>query len=263
MIHADLLGGRARLTPDKTALVCVPQGTRFTFDERARRLAVVPQRMMSWNAYNTMLCRQPREDDVSPVFTPLYHAGGLGAFLTPMVAIGGTIVLHAGFDVSEIWQTIERERCTVVLGVPTIYRLMMDAPEFEHVDLSHIRLLISGGAPLPLYIIDAYQRRGGVVKQGYGLTEVGVNCFAMTVEESALKQGSIGKPLMSPRRSWPPMTGARSQRVKLASCCRIPRSETRPSWAFRMRRGARWEPRSSCCARNGRCRQMIWARSWP
>jgi fatty-acyl-CoA synthase len=55
---------------------------------------------------------------------------------------------------------------------------------------------MSGGAPLPLFIIDAYQRRGVVFKQGYGLTEVGVNCFSMTIEESVRKAGSIGKPMM-------------------------------------------------------------------
>ena len=72
----------------------------------------------------------------------------------------------------------------------------MEAPEFKTVDLSHVRWLISGGAPLPLYIIEAYQQRGVVFKQGYGLTEVGVNCFSMTVEESVRKKGSIGKPMM-------------------------------------------------------------------
>ncbi len=157
---------------------------------------MVPHRMVAWNGYNTVLGWQLREDDVSPIFTPLYHAGGLGAFLLPIFAIGGTIVLHAGFDAAEIWRVMERERCTVVLGVPTIYKLLMDAPEFERADLSSVRWLISGGAPLPLYIIEAYQRRGVVFKQGYGLTEVGVNCFAMTVEESIRKKGSIGKPLM-------------------------------------------------------------------
>jgi fatty-acyl-CoA synthase len=157
---------------------------------------VVPHRMVSWNGYNTAMCWQLREDDVSPIFTPLYHAGALGAFLTPIMAIGGTVVLHAGFDVGEIWDTIARERCTVVLGVPTIYKLLMEAPQFANVDLSSVRWLISGGAPLPLYIIEAYQRRGVVFKQGYGMTEVGVNCFAMTVEESVRKKGSIGKPLM-------------------------------------------------------------------
>ncbi|HWQ03222.1 MAG TPA: AMP-binding protein, partial [Candidatus Nitrosotenuis sp.] len=156
----------------------------------------IPHRMVAWNGYNTAVCWQLREDDVSPIFTPLYHAGGLGAFLVPIFTIGGTMVLHRGFNASEIWCTMEKEKCTVVLGVPTIYKLLMDAPEFATTDLSHVRWFISGGAPLPMYIIEAYQRRGVVFKQGYGLTEVGVNCFSMTTEESVRKAGSIGKPLM-------------------------------------------------------------------
>jgi fatty-acyl-CoA synthase len=133
---------------------------------------------------------------VSPVFTPLYHAGGLGAFLVPILAAGGTVVLHAGFDPAEVWATMARERCTVVLGVPTIWKMLLEHPSFEAADLSSIRWLISGGAPLPLYLIEAYQERGIVFKQGFGLTEVGVNCFAMSVEESVAKKGSIGRPLM-------------------------------------------------------------------
>jgi fatty-acyl-CoA synthase len=84
----------------------------------------------------------------------------------------------------------------VVLGVPTIWKILMDAPEFASVDLSHVRWLASGGAPLPLYLIEAYQKRGVVFRQGYGLTEVGVNCFAMSDEDSVRKKGSIGRPLM-------------------------------------------------------------------
>lgn len=157
---------------------------------------MIPHRMVAWNGYNTVVGWQLREDDVSPIFTPLYHAGGLGAFLIPIFTIGGTILLHRGFDPSEIWRMIEKEKCTVVLGVPTIYKLLMEAPEFQQVSLSHVRWFISGGAPLPLYLIEAYQKRGVVFKQGYGLTEVGVNCFSMTTEESRRKAGSIGKPLM-------------------------------------------------------------------
>jgi fatty-acyl-CoA synthase len=157
---------------------------------------MTPHRMVGWNAYNTVVSWQLREDDCSSIFTPLYHAGGLGAFLMPIFAIGGTIVLHTGFDASEVWRTIEKERCTVILGVPTIFKLLMEAPEFQTANLQHIRYFISGGAPLPLYIIEAYQKRGVVFKQGYGLTEVGVNCFAMTVEDSTRKAGSIGRPLM-------------------------------------------------------------------
>ena len=157
---------------------------------------IIPHRMVTWNGYNTVASWQLREEDISPIFTPLYHAGALGAFLVPIFTIGGTIVLHRGFEPAEVWRTIEQERCTVVLGVPTIWKLLMEAPEFQSVDLSHVRWLCSGGAPLPEYLIDAYQRRGVVFKQGYGLTEVGVNCFAMTVDDSVRKKGSIGKPLM-------------------------------------------------------------------
>lgn len=157
---------------------------------------VIPHRMLAWNAYNTAVCWQLGEGDVSPLFTPLYHAGGLAAFLLPILAVGGTVVLHQRFDPGEVWRVIERERCTVVMGVPTIHKMLMEAPEFATADVSGLRWLISGGAPLPLYILETFQRRGLVLKQGYGLTEVGVNCFSMTVEESVCKAGSIGRPLM-------------------------------------------------------------------
>jgi len=157
---------------------------------------MIPKRQLYWNGYNTVINWGLREDDVSPIFTPLYHAGGLAAFCIPIFCAGGTIVLHKSFDESEVWRTIEKERCTVVLGVPTIWKLLMDAPEFASVDLSHVRWLISGGAPLPQSLIDAYQKRGVVFKQGYGMTEVGVNCFTMTVEDSFRKPGSIGKPML-------------------------------------------------------------------
>ncbi len=157
---------------------------------------MIPHRQVAWNGYNTVCSWQLRSDDVSQIFTPLYHAGGLMAFLVPIFTVGGTIVLHRGFDAAEIWATIARERCTVVLGVPTIWKLLAEAPEFAAADLSSLRTLYSGGAPLPTWIAELYQRRGLVFKQGYGMTEVGVNCFAMTVEDSVRKLGSIGKPMM-------------------------------------------------------------------
>jgi fatty-acyl-CoA synthase len=157
---------------------------------------MIPHRQVAWNGYNTVCSWQLRSDDISQIFTPLYHAGGLMAFLVPIFTVGGTIVLHRGFDAAEIWATIGRERCTVVLGVPTIWKLLAEAPEFAVADLASLRTLYSGGAPLPTWIAELYQRRGLVFKQGYGMTEVGVNCFAMSVEDSVRKLGSIGKPMM-------------------------------------------------------------------
>jgi len=157
---------------------------------------MIPHRQLLWNGYSTITNWGLREDDIAPIFTPLYHAGGVAVFLIPLFLLGGTIVLHRGFDVAEVWETIERERCTIVLGVPTIWKMLLDAPQFATVDLRHVRWFISGGAPLPAYLIDAYAQRGVTLKQGYGLTEVGVNCFTMTIEDARNKPGSIGRPMM-------------------------------------------------------------------
>ncbi|MFB3815737.1 MAG: class I adenylate-forming enzyme family protein [Terriglobales bacterium] len=157
---------------------------------------IIPHRMVAWNAFNTVVSWQLRDTDISPIFTPLYHAGGLAVSLTAMFLIGGTVILHEHFDASEVLRTIAAERCTIMFGVPTTFKMLMEAPEFPTTDLGSLRWCISGGAPLPLYIIETWQKRGIVFKQGYGLTEVGVNCFAMTTEESMRKAGSIGKPMM-------------------------------------------------------------------
>jgi fatty-acyl-CoA synthase len=157
---------------------------------------MIPRRQLWWNGYNTVVNWDLRFDDISPLYTPIYHAGGLAAFTIPIFCAGGTMVLHRGFNPSEVWETIGKERCTAVLGVPTIWKMLMDAPEFATADLSHVRWFISGGAPLPQYLIEAYQKRGVVFRQGYGMTEVGVNCFTMTNDDSFRKPGSIGKPMM-------------------------------------------------------------------
>jgi fatty-acyl-CoA synthase len=157
---------------------------------------MIPRRQLYWNGYNTAICWDLSSDDIAPVFTPIYHAGGLAVFMIPLFCVGGTVVLHKGFDTTEVWRTISAERCTVVLGVPTIWKMLLESPHFADVDLSHVRWFISGGAPLPQYLIEAYRRRGVSLKQGYGMTEVGVNCFTMTVEEAARKSGSIGRPMM-------------------------------------------------------------------
>jgi fatty-acyl-CoA synthase len=157
---------------------------------------MIPQRMVAFNGYNTAVNWQLTGDDISSIFTPLYHAGGLGAFLVPIFTAGGTIVLHHGFDAAEILKTIAAERCTVILAVPTILKMLLEHREFERVDVSCVRWFISGGAPLPQYLIDACKRASVPLKQGYGLTEVGVNCFSMSLEESVAKAGSIGKPMI-------------------------------------------------------------------
>ncbi|GAB4576040.1 MAG: long-chain fatty acid--CoA ligase [Anaerolineae bacterium] len=158
--------------------------------------AMIPHRQVLWNCLNTIGSWGLTEDDVSPIFTPLFHAGGLFAFMTPILYIGGRIVLARQFDVEESLRTIEQERCTVILGVPTLFQMWRNSPAYAAADFSHVHFFISGGAPCPPELINAWREEKGVVfRQGYGLTEVGANCFSMTNEESMRKVGSVGKPI--------------------------------------------------------------------
>ncbi len=186
--------GRFRVTrcaPEDVYCLLYTSGT--TGDPKG---VMIPHRMVAFNGYNTAACWGLRDDDVAPVFTPMYHAGGLSVFLVPIFVVGGKVVLHERFEAAEVWRGMVEEGATVVFGVPTTFKMLMESPEFATAELGRVRWLISGGAPLPAYIAEAYRRRAIVFKQGYGLTEVGVNCFAMTAEDAERKQGSIGKPLM-------------------------------------------------------------------
>jgi fatty-acyl-CoA synthase len=158
--------------------------------------AIIPHRQVLWNCINTATSWGITEDDVSPVFTPLFHAGGLFAFLTPLFYLGGRIILSMGFDPLETLHVIQEEKCSVILGVPTLFQMWLDAEGFDQIDFSHVRFFISGGAPCPVPLMEEWRRRTGTVfRQGYGLSEVGPNCFSMTNDESGPKSGSVGKPI--------------------------------------------------------------------
>jgi fatty-acyl-CoA synthase len=195
---------RPPLDPEDTYAILYTSGTTGR-----PKGAMIPHRQILWNAINTIASWGLNERDVSPVFTPLFHAGGLFAFLTPLFYIGGRILLFRTFDLDAIFRAILDEECTVVLGVPTIYRMFMNHPGFARADFGHVRFFISGGAPLPPELAQEWlAAKGGVFRQGYGLTEVGANCFSMTDEESVSKLGSVGKPIFhSKMRLVNPDTG--------------------------------------------------------
>jgi len=158
--------------------------------------AILPHRQIFWNAVNTVISWGLSEKDVSPILTPMFHSGGLFVFLVPLFYAGGRIVTARNFDPDASLQVIVDEKCTVILGVPTLFQVWMNSPQFEKTDFNHVHFFISGGAPCPPSLIEAWSRSKGVaMRQGYGLTEVGVNCFSMTDEDAIRKRGSVGKPI--------------------------------------------------------------------
>ncbi len=162
--------------------------------------AMIPHRQVVANCVNVVSCWGVGETDVASVQTPMFHTGGLFVFLLPLLYVGGRVVLSRGSASGADLRLIEREQCTVVLGVPTLFRLWQQSQEFATVDLSHVRFFISGGAPCPVSVMETWRREKSIVfRQGYGLTEVGPNCFTMTDAESVSRAGSVGKPMLNSR----------------------------------------------------------------
>jgi fatty-acyl-CoA synthase len=158
--------------------------------------AILPHRQVLWNAINTVVSWGLSEKDVSPILTPMFHSGGLFVFLVPLFYAGGRIIMARSFDPDASLKLIVDEKCTVILGVPTLFQVWMNSTQFESIDFSHVHFFISGGAPCPPSLIEAWNKSKGVtMRQGYGLTEVGVNCFSMTDEDALRKVGSVGKPI--------------------------------------------------------------------
>lgn len=157
--------------------------------------AILPHRMILWNSTNTITSWGFTREDVAPVFTSQFHSGGLNVVMTPIYHIGGSVVVPEKFDPEGALELIERNSATVVFMVPAMFQMMSETDLFSEIDLSSIRFLISGGAPCSEAIKRPYRDRGLVFKEGYGLTEAGINCFSQTAAESLQREGSVGKPI--------------------------------------------------------------------
>jgi fatty-acyl-CoA synthase len=99
------------------------------------------------------------------------------------------------FDADETLRVIEKEKCTIVIAVPTMFTMIKQSSLFEKTNLDSVRIFISGGAPCPVAIMEEYWARGKLFKMGYGLTEVGPNNFYLPKSEIKRKPSSVGFPV--------------------------------------------------------------------
>jgi fatty-acyl-CoA synthase len=151
---------------------------------------------ITWNAINTATGWDLRHDDVTLTHTPFFHTGGWNVLTLPLLHRGATVLLARRFDAAESIDVVVRRRVTVLFAVPTMFQMMLDAPNVHDADFSSVRFFITGGASCPIPLIEAFQRRGVVFKQGYGLTEVGPNCFVLHERDALRKAGSVGFPIL-------------------------------------------------------------------
>jgi fatty-acyl-CoA synthase len=156
--------------------------------------AMIDHRMLLWNAINTSLRLDLNSQDHSLSFAPFFHTGGWNVLFTPFLHNGASHTLLEGFDPGLILDLVQRERVSLLFGVPTMMQMLADAPGFGACDLSSLRYAIVGGAPMPVPLINLWHERGVFIRQGYGLTEVGPNCFSLHQDHAVDRRGSIGFP---------------------------------------------------------------------
>ena len=156
--------------------------------------ALLSHRQLLFNSLSTQLAIGLSPRDSTLVFMPLFHTGGLNCVATPLLHHGGRVVVLPGFDAERALAVSESERITIHMGVPTIFSMLHESPSFARTDLSWARTALCGGAPCPLPLIEAYRARGVLFRQGFGMTEVGPNCFSLTDDDTFRKAGSIGWP---------------------------------------------------------------------
>lgn len=158
------------------------------------KAAVLPYRQTIGNAVATAAAWGLREDDCAIQCTPCFHAA-LNVLTLPLFVTGGRVVLMSRFSAEEYLALAARHRIDLMFMVPVMYRALAMHPAFETAAIDGVRWAISGGAPCPAPVRWAFARRGIAFKQGYGLTEAGVNCFAIDVDEAVAKPEAVGRPL--------------------------------------------------------------------
>lgn len=157
--------------------------------------AILTHQSIHWNAVNTTIGWGLSPDDIAPVFTPLFHTGGLNVFATPMLFLGGTTILTRTFDPDSALDLIVDEECTILFLVPTMYHMILESPKFDPDKLRRLKIMISGGAACPRPLFEAYWAHGLPLRQGYGLTEAGPNNFGIEQKEAEARVTTVGKPL--------------------------------------------------------------------
>lgn len=156
--------------------------------------ALYTHKMLVWNSLNTALRLQITGNDRTLMCMPPFHTGGWNVLTTPFLHFGATVVLLPQFDPELVMSLLEQEKINVFMVVPTMIKMLSESQAFESTDLRHLRYFIVGGEALPIPVIEAWNKKGVPIRQGYGLTEVGPNVTSLPQEDAIRKIGSIGFP---------------------------------------------------------------------
>jgi fatty-acyl-CoA synthase len=141
-----------------------------------------------------LTCADIRGDDVTVAIAPFFRVGGTGVNMLPVLFLGGTVVVPSDLRPAGILQAMERHRVTVGFGNPDLLDALSRSEAWPQVDLSSVRFVLTGGAPVPERLIRAWLDRGLLLLQGYGLSEAAPLALLLDPTGALAKIGSAGRP---------------------------------------------------------------------
>ena len=126
---------------------------------------------------------------------PLLHSYGMTTAMNVPILLGATIILLPVFELQQVLEHIQKYKPTIFPGVPSMYTAINQAENVRQYGLSSIKACISGGAPLPIEVQEAFEKLTHAhLVEGYGLTEASPITHANPIDGQN-KVGFIGVPL--------------------------------------------------------------------
>ncbi len=131
-------------------------------------------------------------DDVLLHALPIFHTHGLFVATNVTLMAGGSMIFLPGFELEELLRLLPK--ATVMMGVPTHYTRLLSRPDLTRDLVAHMRVFISGSAPLSPDAHRAFaQRTGHAILERYGMTETGMN--TSNPYDGVRRPGAVGYPL--------------------------------------------------------------------
>ena len=155
--------------------------------------AVLTQAQMAWSSITMSCTLDYHRGDVGLIPVPMFHVGGL-SFATLSVQMGAKAVLLPSWEASAALELIEREGVNHFFAVAAMLDGLAQAPGLAAADLTKLRWIMSGGAPVPVDLIKAFAARGVPVIQTYGSTETAGPAVVVDIPNAVSKAGAAGLP---------------------------------------------------------------------